>query len=105
MIRSLAFVVGIGVISAPVAASSYAATLASPVSGRFIARDIVWNCGAEACQGVTDESRPAVICQSLAKQAGRIESFIVDGRALAANELDRCNGSAKAARADASSGK
>jgi hypothetical protein len=36
-----------------------------------------------------------VICQSLAKRTGRIESFIVDGRAFTSAELDRCNASAK----------
>jgi hypothetical protein len=36
-----------------------------------------------------------VLCQSLAKQAGRVDSFIVDGRAFAVNELERCNASAK----------
>ena len=57
-------------------------------ASRFVARDITWNCGAAACQGATDESRPLVLCQSLAKRAGRIDSFLVDGRALAAAELD-----------------
>ena len=32
---------------------------------------------------------------SLAKRAGRIESFIVDGRAFSAAELDKCNTAAK----------
>jgi hypothetical protein len=97
MIRSVSFLLGLAVAAAPVAAANYSATLESPASGRFIARDITWNCGAAACQGATEESRPAVLCQSLAKRAGRIESFLVDGRAFSAPELDRCNASAKAA--------
>jgi hypothetical protein len=36
-----------------------------------------------------------VLCQSLAKRAGHIDSFIVDGRGFTAAELDRCNASAK----------
>jgi len=105
MVRSFTFLLGALVASAPAAASTYSATLAAPMSGRLIARDIVWSCGAAACQGATDESRPVVLCQSLAKQAGHIQSFIVDGRALAATELDRCNASAKAQPANVSSGK
>ena len=66
----------------PVGAATYSAKLAVPASGRVIARDIVWNCGPDACQGATGESRPLVLCQSLAKRAGRIDSFIVDGRAV-----------------------
>ena len=79
----------------PAAAATYSAKLRAPTSGRFIARDIVWNCGPAACQGATDESRPAVLCQSLAKRAGRVDSFLVDGRAFNAAELERCNTSAK----------
>src|SRR5947209_8244847 len=83
------------------AASPYSAKPAVPASGRIIARDIVWNCGPAACQGATDESRPLVLCESLAKRAGRIDSFIVDGRALSAAELDRCNAAAKAPKTSA----
>src|SRR5919201_7108555 len=78
------------------AASNYSASPAVPASGQIITRDIVWNCGPAACQGATDESRPLVLCESLAKRAGRIESFIGDGIALTAAELDKCNASAKA---------
>jgi hypothetical protein len=98
----LAFVLStimLGATSA--AASSYSANPAVPASGRFITRDIVWNCGPAACQGATDESRPLVLCQSLAKRAGRLDSFIVDGHALAASELERCNASAKAPQTSA----
>lgn len=93
----LAILTLFGLISAaPVAAATYSATPAVPASGRFITRDITWNCGAAACQGATDESRPVVLCESLAKRTGRIESFIVDGRAFAPAELKECNASAKA---------
>lgn len=82
--------------AAPAAAASYLAKPAVPTTERFIARDISWNCGPESCQGATDESRPAVLCQALAKHAGRVESFAVDGRAFSAAELDKCNAAAKA---------
>jgi hypothetical protein len=82
--------------AAPAAAANYAATLASPTAGRIIARDLNWACGADGCRGATAESRPAVLCQALAKQAGKVDSFLVDGRAFTAAELDKCNASAKA---------
>ena len=82
--------------ASPAAAANYSAKPAVPTSERFIARDIIWTCGQAACQGATAESRPAVLCQSLAKRAGRIESFVVDGRAFSAAELDKCNTAAKA---------
>ena len=68
-------------------------SLRRPPRERFIARDIIWNCGAGACQGATDESRPLVLCQSLAKRAGKVDSFLVDGRAFTrrrARQLQRC---------------
>jgi hypothetical protein len=83
------------------AASNYSANPTVPASGKFITRDIVWNCGPAACQGATDESRPLVLCQSLAKRAGRLDSFVVDGRALSDAELERCNASAKAPQTSA----
>jgi hypothetical protein len=96
MIRSASFLLSLAIAAAPAFAANYSATLATPASGRFITRDISWNCGAAACQGATDESRPVVLCESLAKRAGKVESFLVDGRAFTPSELDRCNASAKA---------
>jgi len=95
MIRSASFLISLAVAAAPAAASTYSATLEAPTSARFIARDIVWTCGAAACQGASEESRPVVLCQSLAKRAGRIGNFLVDGRAFTPSELERCNASAK----------
>ena len=85
----------------PAAAASYSAKTIVPATGRFIARDIVWRCGPDACLGATESGRPLTVCQSLAKRAGPIASFIVDGRALGVAELDRCNAAAKAAPAPA----
>jgi hypothetical protein len=101
MIRSVSLLISLAVSSAPAGAASYAATLATPAPGRIIARDIVWSCGAAACHGATDNSRPVVLCQSLAKQAGRVDRFLIDGRDLGPAELERCNASAKAPRASA----
>ena len=85
-------------VAAPAAAANYSATLGAPTTARFITGDITWNCGPAACQGATEESRPIVLCQSLAKRAGRIDSFLVDGRALSDSDLANCNASAKTQR-------
>ena len=84
------------VCAAPAAASTYSATLSPSANGRIISRDIVWSCGSGACSGATEESRPPVICQSLARQAGRVGSFLADGRPFTPAELDKCNTAAKA---------
>ena len=95
MLRPIFALSALVLAAAPAAAATYSAQLATPMTDRVIARDIVWNCGPAACQGATEESRPAVLCQSLAKRAGRIDSFIANGRAFSSAELERCNASAK----------
>lgn len=97
MIRStLAFTI-FALAAMPAAAATYSAKPTVPVAGRFIARDIVWRCGPDSCLGASEGGRPLTLCQSLAKRAGTILSFVVDGRALATSELERCNASAKTA--------
>jgi hypothetical protein len=95
MLRSFLIFSAIAIGAAPAAAATYSAKPVAPTAERFVTRDIVWACGAGACQGSSNESRPAVLCQALAKRAGRIEAFEVDGRAFSAAELERCNASAK----------
>ena len=90
-----ALLLAAGLIASPAVAGSYSAKPATPASGKIIARDIAWACGPAACAGRTNESRPLVICQGLAKRAGVLETFAVDGRAFAADELARCNAAAK----------
>lgn len=95
MFRSFLTVCALAAMAVPAAAANYSAKLASPAAGHIVARDINWTCAGDSCQGATDESRPAVLCQALAKQAGRIESFAVDGRSLSDPDLGKCNASAK----------
>ena len=85
---------GAALLAAPLAvsAATYSARPIAPVAAkRIIASDISWTCAPEACRGSTQNSRPIVLCQGLAKKAGRLESFIVDGRALPVADLDKCN--------------
>ena len=95
MFRPLLAIAVVAVAATPSVAATYSAKLISPAGERIIARDIVWNCGPAACQGATENSRPVVLCQSLAKRAGRIEAFFVDGRAFGSADLDRCNTAAR----------
>lgn len=96
MFRVLFALSAAALAAAPAAAATYSARPAAPTSERLVARDINWTCAAGTCSGATAESRPAVLCQALAKRAGRIDSFLVDGRAFTPAELDKCNTAAKA---------
>jgi hypothetical protein len=100
MLRSI-LTLSVLVIAAPAGASAYSAKLVTPTTERIITRDIVWSCRTDGCQGATEASRPAVLCQSLARRAGKVGSFLADGRAFTAVELDKCNASAKAGPAKA----
>ena len=97
MIRSLPLIAAVALaLPGAAGAATYAAKPAAPVAAkRILDRDIAWSCGPAACQGATEESRPLVLCQGLAKKAGRIDSFLVDGRAFGVAELAKCNASAK----------
>jgi hypothetical protein len=95
MFRSVLTICALAALTVPAAAANYSAKLANPAKGHIVARDINWACAGNSCQGATDESRPTVLCQALAKQAGRIESFAVDGHAFGDGDLGKCNASAK----------
>lgn len=95
MIRLLSALV---LAAAPAAAlaSSFAATpVTTPSKARILASDISWVCGPDACLGSTDQSRPLVLCEDLASRAGRLTSFVADGRAFTPIQLDKCNAKAK----------
>jgi hypothetical protein len=96
MIRHTLLLSALALLASPAAAASYSAKLATPASGHIVARDINWACGAGSCHGTTAESRPAVLCQALAKKAGKVDSFLVDGRPFSDADLGRCNASVKA---------
>ena len=84
-------------LPAAASAATYSAKpAATGAPARIIARDISWKCGPAACQGSTEYGRPVVLCQALARQVGRLESFIVDGQALPVDALDKCNSAAPA---------
>lgn len=100
MPRLFATLLAATLIAGPAAAANFSARPLLPAgTQRIIARDMVWMCGPDACQGSSEESRPAVLCQGLAKRVGALDSFVANGRAFAAAELAKCNTAAKASDA------
>ena len=96
MTRAAALIAAATLLATPAFAGTYSAKpVAAPTAAKIIGKDISWTCGANGCSGSTDASRPVVLCQDLAKRAGRIESFVADGAALSAEQLDKCNSAAK----------
>jgi hypothetical protein len=96
MTRIATLIAAATLLAGPAVAGTYAAKpVAAPASAKIIGKDISWTCTANGCRGATEASRPLVLCQDLAKRAGQIESFIADGAPLSAEQLAKCNASAK----------
>lgn len=78
--------------AAPVMASHYTAQpAAKPSQAKLIVRDIIWFCGDAGCSAAKNGSRPAIVCGSLVKEVGRLQSFNVAGAPLPPAELEKCN--------------
>jgi hypothetical protein len=96
MNRAAAFIAAASFLAAPAFAATYSAKPAAvPATAKIIGKDISWSCAGATCRGSTEASRPVILCQDLAKHAGRIESFVADGKALSAEQLAKCNTAAK----------
>jgi hypothetical protein len=77
-------------------AGQYRAEPASPpAASRLIVKDIVWRCGAAGCVAPRSNSRPAIDCSALAHEIGTLRSFVVEGQALDAAALEKCNARAR----------
>ena len=97
MNRMAVLFVATALFAAPAVAGTYSAKpISVPASAKIIGKDISWTCSANGCQGATETGRPLVLCQDLAKRAGRLESFVADGQALSTADLDKCNAKAGA---------
>ena len=96
MTRAAVFFAAATLLAAPSVAGTYSAKPAeNPAASRIVGKNIAWNCAGGTCRGATELSRPLVLCQDLAKRAGRIDSFVADGQPLSAEQLAKCNSSAK----------
>ena len=96
MTRTIAFIAATGFLATPAFAVTYSARpVAAPATAKIIGKDISWARDGDSYRGSTESSRPLILCQDLAKRAGRLESFTADGQALSADQLAKCNTAAK----------
>lgn len=78
-----------------VSGPTYRAELAQPAStARMAAAGVVWTCDGNACTAPRSNSRPAIVCARLVREAGVLTSFAVSGTAMSASDLERCNAAA-----------
>ena len=87
----------IGAVAPAMAAGPhYRAELATAASSdRVIARGLMWKCDADGCVAGKSNSRPAIACAALAREAGTLRSFTVAGEALGPADLEKCNAKAR----------
>jgi hypothetical protein len=77
------------------AGPTYRVELAQPAASRQVAAaGVIWTCEGTACTAPRSNSRPAIVCARLAREAGAVTSFSASGAALPADQLARCNAAA-----------
>jgi hypothetical protein len=95
----MAFTATVILASAPAAAAKgpyYVAKLATPIeeAKTEIIRGVVWQCAGDTCRARKASSRASNVCARLVKKMGAVETFMVRGEALAADDLSNCNAKA-----------
>jgi hypothetical protein len=73
-------------VAKPVTASSKAS---------LITRNTVWKCADGVCLAPKSADRPAIMCELVARETGKLELFTVAGAQFDAAALDKCNARAK----------
>jgi hypothetical protein len=61
----------------------------------IITRNTVWKCRDGVCLAPKSADRPAIMCELVAREAGKLELFTVAGAQMDAAALDKCNARAK----------
>lgn len=74
---------------------TYQAMPQQPATGNVVVADNLWTCGTGGCTAGAVSARPAIACQQVVRKLGRLSAFNVDGRALDADALAKCNARAK----------
>lgn len=100
MTRFAPIIAAAALFATPALAGSYSAKpVANAQPATVVTRDLAWTFRDGAFVGRTEQSRPIVLCQALAKKVGPLASFTADGRPLGAAELAKCNGRAAGGQA------
>lgn len=74
----------------------YAATpVSAPAKPSLITRDTVWKCGEGVCVASKASSRDAIMCELVAREVGKLQTFTAGGNAFDADALAKCNTRAK----------
>lgn len=77
----------------PALAVEYKVTPATaPADGKIIVHDVAWRCASGSCLAVrTGSSTDATVCSALARDLGKISTFLVGDAAFDPTALEKCN--------------
>lgn len=77
----------------PALAVEYRVTPAAvPADGKIIVHDAAWRCSSGSCVASrTGSSTDATVCSALARDLGKISTFLVGDAAFDAAALEKCN--------------
>lgn len=77
-------------------AAGYSAMPTTSVAESFVAKDVLFKCGADGCVAAkASNSRPAIVCAAVVREIGAVSSFTAAGTPFDADALARCNARAK----------
>jgi len=83
---------GFGSTAARSADAGYVAVLVEPaLRERLVVHGLLWRCAGERCVAPAGNSRPAIMCEALAKAVGPLSSFTGGDVALTPEQLAHCN--------------
>lgn len=91
-----ASLVGAAVDSARAAEMGYVAMLAGPAPReQFVAHGLLWRCAGARCTAPAANSRPAIVCEALARTIGPLATFASGSDPFDGEALARCNAAAR----------
>ncbi|MCJ7421346.1 CC_3452 family protein [Sphingomicrobium astaxanthinifaciens] len=95
--RALLPALAAAALAAPAVAAAplLTAEAVAEVEPRVLVEGAAFQCAGTTCKTRSAASRPLVLCERLAKEVGPLTRFAVDGRALDAASLERCNAKAR----------
>lgn len=74
----------------------YSATLAQPLAkANLVTRNTIWKCNGTTCVAPKSGARPQIMCELMAREAGALQAFTVEGNAFDAAALEKCNARAR----------
>jgi hypothetical protein len=74
----------------------YSATLAQPAEKTsLVTRNTIWKCNGTTCVAPKNGARPQIMCELVAREAGALQAFTVEGDAFDAAALEKCNARAR----------